>query len=284
LQTKTGLTIELADGLSGDIVITTKPTGSYNREVLALLAGLYFGYATEKADGTIYITTYGVVRGSVTAYPARMRKDPSFYDSVSVRGVQVMVDEYSDFMSGDIANASVTNVMMTQEIFDEYNHNYVGLYYTPYSMEMTLGDFRIEAWDTINITDRETVYEYLGLHCMAITHTFDGGLMTTISCPTLDEEENYYRATTQKVAEQAYTTIVINGGGGGGGGGGQAISQTHGTVTEQTDTLSYTGVLFALYLNGFRLLPTEFSAVGGTVRFPFSLDVGTTWTIETTKS
>lgn len=215
LETVAGCPIILEEGLEDLTIPAVDLSEYYYREIIGLIAGLFFGYATENARGEIEIRTFNKTDGTVEAFPSRMFEDPDFYEPVTVEGIQVLSSDDTEFTYGSLQNCSLTNPLMTQEIFDKYHNNYVGFTYEPYDgLGMTLGDFTIEASDLINITDREGKTH--NLHCMSITHEFDGGLKTSLSCPTLDNGEDYSRGTTSKEAGIAYDALISGNFGSGG--------------------------------------------------------------------
>lgn len=226
LEDIAGCSITLEDGMEDLTLPDNDLSDYYCREVLGLVAGLYFGYATETVDGNIVIKTYDAyTEDIITAYPSRMASDPEIYEEARVQGIQVIGSGDAEILVGDLQNCSLTNPLVTPETLTDYALNYIGFTYEPYEMEMTLGDFTIEPWDLIQITDREGVAHTL--RPMSIKHTFDGGLKTVISAPTLDSGEDLSREETTMQSNTAYNALVsgnfgINSGGVEPGGGGSS--------------------------------------------------------------
>lgn len=216
IETVAGASVSLSEGLEDLAIPEDADLSKYlYREVVGLVAGLYFGYATEDVDGNIIICTYNKSGGVIDASLDRMLDYPTFQDEATVVGVDVVAKDNTQFTAGDLQNCSITNPLMTQEAFDKYANNYVGYTYTPYDMELSLGDFTLEPWDCVKITDDKGVEHTVP--CMSICHSFDGGLKTTISAPTLEDSENY-RGETSKNAGTAYDAFVSGNFGGSGGG------------------------------------------------------------------
>lgn len=234
LEEVAGCTITLGEGLDDETIPDVDLSNYLYREVLGIVAGLYMGYATDsKTDGSIVINSFRNTSGELTAYLDRMSVEPEFYDETKVSGLHVVGANDTEFVIGDLQNVSLTNPLMTNEIFTKYCSNFHFYSYQPFEMEMTLGDFTVEPWDVINIVDRDGV-EHKGLPCMNIKHVFDGGLKTIISAPTLDSGEDYSRPETEQKATSSYNALVSGnfgtnsggvepGGGGSSGGGNFAV-------------------------------------------------------------
>ena len=75
-----GCTITLADGLEDLEIPETDLTEWYYREVLGMVAGLYFGYATEDDYGNIIIDYFKTTGEVITASLDRMSVEPDFYE------------------------------------------------------------------------------------------------------------------------------------------------------------------------------------------------------------
>ena len=218
-----GCSIALDDGLE-DIAINEADLSEYlYREVLGMAAGCYFCYATEAADGSIVIKKFSTVDGTVQASLSRMANEPDFYEEATVEGIQVIASDNKELIVGSLQNCSLSNPLMTEEAFNKYKDNYVGFSYEACDMELTLGDFTLEPWDVVQITDRKGRTH--NVRCMSLTLTFDGGLKTTISCPTLESGEDFSRGETSMQANTAYNALISgNFGSGGSGEGGAGIS------------------------------------------------------------
>lgn len=207
LSSVAGCSIILEDGFEDMEIPAVDLSDYYYREVLAMVCGIFNGYATENIEGNIVIKSYKTTGDTITAYPSRMASDPNFYDETEVIGIQVIGASDTEFIVGDLQNCSLTNPLMTSSAFTDYVMNYVGYKYQPFEMELTLGDFTLEPWDVISITDREGIV-HNNLPCMSIKHTYDGGLRTVVSAPTLETGEDRAREETTMQSNTAYNAYV----------------------------------------------------------------------------
>jgi hypothetical protein len=188
----------------------------YLRELLRFVSGLGFGYTTETAEGDIVIRTYKYEGGTITSSPSRIRQHPDFFDIARPVGIEISGLNDSQYLCGDLQNVSLTNPLMTAECFNTYINNFIDFRYQPFNIGLTLGDFSLEPGDLISFTDMEGVNHILP--CMSITHSYSGGLKTTVSAPTLDSGEDYSRGSTSQEAGIAYNAYVSGNIGSGGGG------------------------------------------------------------------
>lgn len=228
LEEIAGCSIILENGMEDLTLPATDLSDYYCREVLGLIAGLYLGYATEDVDGNIVIKTYNEYSdNTLTAYPSRMARDPEIYEEATVQGIQVIGSDDTEILVGDLQNCSITNPLVTPTTLTDYALNYISFKYEPFEIEMTLGDFTIEPWDIINVTDRTGVSH--SLIPMSIKHTFDGGIKTVVSAPILETGEDRAREEITMQANTSYNKVVsgniqANTGNTGGGGSAPAVA------------------------------------------------------------
>lgn len=206
IEAETGANIILEDGMDASMVPNQAADlkGYLMREVLEDIAGLFFGYMTEDVDGNILIKTF---RNNAEEYAEikteRMATLPDVHDTVTVHGIQVKTttaDGQADYVypSGvATVNCSLSNALMTEEIFNRYAGNFVGLTYTPYSVDVGLGDFSLEPFDCVLIDGKQTIIT-------EIIHNIDGGISTTLGASTLNDGEEYSRTEKQMQSEMAY--------------------------------------------------------------------------------
>ena len=192
ISSATGIKIDTGS-LDTSIVIETKPSGYMYREMLAFIAGLYFGYATEAADGSIVIRQYQKT-ATASTNGDKTTELPAFQDlDAVVTGVKVVVGTETDsegnsqdkFYSKGTVNVAVSNPFMTQAIFNKYVDSFIGFQYRPATVTVSLGDFRLEASDVLEVTDVKGTK--VNVPCMAVTHTFDGGIQTAITAPAIKD-------------------------------------------------------------------------------------------------
>ena len=197
IETATGLTIGLKD-LTATGTIETAPYGTV-LDVLGIIGGLLGGFVTEDNAGGVVISAYGS-GDTVPILPYRSLKTPTFAeDDYEVTGIKVIkteeheeiqtvtvggedVEEYVTVPEVAFTNGTAAivqkNEFMTQTLFDAMVLNFVGYTFRPGRVGVSLGDPRLEPWDTIEVEDLDgDTYE---VPCFEVIHTFDGGLMTDV--------------------------------------------------------------------------------------------------------
>lgn len=217
ISSRTGVKIDTGN-LDTSIVIETKPSGYMYREMIAFIAGLYFGYATEAADGSVMIRQYSKA-ATLSTNGDRTTSLPTFQDlDAVVTGVKVVVGSDTDsegssqdkYFSKGTVNVAVSNPFMTQAIFDKYVDSLIGYQYRPATATVTMGDFRLEATDTLKITDVNGA-EYI-VPCMSVVHTFDGGIQTTITAPAIKntgEDAQSFRGSLGQAVSVMQAQLLI---------------------------------------------------------------------------
>ncbi len=200
ISQNTGISID-ASAFDTTGVIEKEINGYMYREVLAIIAGIFFAYVTEDTAGNIVFANYK--NANVIATDGdRTSILPTFADTdteitgVRVVGGEIIVkdpetgdDVYQDqtFISGN-ANVAIQNEFMTQALFDANNGNVTGYTYRPATVSISLGDFRIEPFDSLKVTDSLGVVRTVP--CMSIIHRFDGGITTDIVAPELQDTDD----------------------------------------------------------------------------------------------
>lgn len=168
------------------------------RDALSAAAFAIGGYATETTDGRVRICKYSTtVTGEFSAADT-MAEVPAFHDiNTEITGVQVTVSESVMYSEGSTVNLETDNAYITEEAFNEFADNLIGLQYRGGEAVLALGDPRLEPWDTVRITD--TVGDTYVLPCMSLVFTYDGGLQTTIAAPSI--EQNMLSTLEKALAE-----------------------------------------------------------------------------------
>ena len=196
----TGVSI-ITNGFDTSGIIENEITGYMYREVLAIIAGIFFAYATEDNAGNIVFSNFkngNIVRtdGDRTSVLPKFADIDTNITGVRVSGGEITVidpetgDEvYQDqtFISGN-ANVAIQNEFMTQALFDANAGNVIGFTFRPATVSISLGDFRIEPFDSLLVTDSLGVERMVP--CMSIIHRFDGGITTDIVAPELQDTED----------------------------------------------------------------------------------------------
>lgn len=166
-------------------------TGLTCISLLKIITDVVGGFATEDNSGGIVISKFA------TNNPIKYDSDdtttiPEFNDyDYELSGVEVIVvedttDEEGNVQKGVSYSAGTPRLTMampymTEELFSAFAENIVGYKYRPGTVHLSLGDPRLEPWDCIEFTDvKGNVFI---VPCLNITHTFDGGISTTITAP-----------------------------------------------------------------------------------------------------
>lgn len=219
ISEKTGVEIDAGE-LDASIKIETQPSGYLYREMLSFIAGLYFGYATESADGTVTIRQYQT-EATATTDGDRTTELPTFQDlDAIVTGVKVVIGSLTDsegnsqdsFFTKGTVNVAVSNPFMTQAIFDKYVDSIIGFQYRPATATVSLGDFRLEASDVLGVTDIKGTM--VTVPCMSVVHTFDGGIRTVITAPAIKstgEDTQAYRGPLSQAMSVMQAQLLIVG-------------------------------------------------------------------------
>lgn len=218
ISKETGVEIDAGD-LDTSIKIETQPSGYLYREMLAFIAGLYFGYATEAADGTVIIRQYQT-ESTATTDGDRTTELPTFQDlDVVVTGAKVVVGTLTDsdgnnqdrFFAKGTVNVAVSNPFMTQTIFNKYVDSFIGFQYRPATVAVSLGDFRLEASDILKVTDIKGTQ--VTVPCMSVVHTFDGGIRTVITAPAIkdtgDSTQSFRGPLSQAVSVMQAQLLIV---------------------------------------------------------------------------
>lgn len=193
----TGITIRF-DGTPSSAEITQSLLGLSCKRALDIITFLYGGYATENTAGEIEIRTFEVSASPVSADGSRMLKAPERAENAfEMSGVRVDVSDETEDETGETVPAvsyqtgtvrqTYTNEYMTEQIFEAFASNVVGYSFVPATVDLSLGDPRIEPWDGLTVTDNDGD-EYF-VPCHGIVHTFDGGLSTQIVAAAESETE-----------------------------------------------------------------------------------------------
>ncbi|MBR5316254.1 MAG: tyrosine-protein phosphatase, partial [Firmicutes bacterium] len=259
VSTQTGLTI-IVNGLNTTGTIEKPIVGEVNREVLMRIAGLLGGFVTEDGEGRIVISKYALNK-AVTVDTDFCYTYPETNDEkYTVTGVSVVVrengtDEDGNTVEGEIyasedANVSVSNPYMTESLFKTCEANIVGFSYMPAKVEF-LGDISLDPWDSIVLTDidQQTGVDALGIDipCMNIVHTWDGGLVTTITAPGSTETEtgSSFGGPLSSIVAKTYQKVLAA----------EKIIVTKLTADEiLTDDITAATGNFTKYLTGVKIL------------------------------
>lgn len=218
IKSQTGLNIVL-NGLTASGTIETPIVGALHREALMLIAGLLGGFVTENGNGEIVLSKYSLNKAVTVDTDFCYTYPETSDEKYTVTGVSVMVRENGTDEDGNTVegekyasdgdiNVSIHNPYMTASLFGTCESNIVGFSYMPAKVEF-LGDISLEPWDSIVLTD-EDPNNGIDIPCMNIVHTWDGGLVTTVTAPgqTATETGSSFGGPLSALAEKTYQKLL----------------------------------------------------------------------------
>lgn len=179
ITTQTGVSVVFDSGIDTSLVIDTPITGNC-RDALTRLAECVMGYATETNAGNVRIARFATTP-TATYDAADMITLPAITDiNFEITGVQAITNT-GVFETGT-PNVSIESNYISEALFNEFAPGLAGIEYRPGTVSLALGDPRIEPSDVLSVTVDSDVYV---VPCFSITHTFDGGLQTSIVTPSV---------------------------------------------------------------------------------------------------
>lgn len=175
--------------------IDKKPEGYTHREMLATIAGIFFGFVTEDNQGNIVFGKFSTENNLIETDGDRTTTLPTFTDlNTEITGIKVVAiknneqeENVEKIFAKGVVKIAVANDFMTQELFDANVDNILHFTYRPGNVTISMGDFRIEPFDCMKVVDVGGNPHYVP--CMSIVHTFDGGITTEIVAPGIENEE-----------------------------------------------------------------------------------------------
>lgn len=218
ITSATGVVI-IANGVNLAGTITKDLNGLTCREILEAMTSVLGGFATEDGDGRIVISKYSTA--SALEYNGDYTtSSPSFSEyNYTLSGIKVIAaDGYTDEDGNAVAENSFTegvpsltlsNTYMTEELFGAFVQNTVGYSYNPGEITLALGDPRIEPWDCVSFTDADGTNHIVP--CFELTHTYDGGLVTSICAKGESESESslIIKGPVQKQVERLNADLFM---------------------------------------------------------------------------
>lgn len=209
ITTASGVNITLPTN-TGSFALTKSVDGLPARSALELIASVLGCYATETNTGSIVVKRFEIPNSKVAVTGDRCLAEPTMEDDFNMTGVKVIVPEEADdegettpaaeylYPTGGVARQTYENKYMTQTIFEsQYGfRNIVGYTFTPATVDMTLGDPRIEPWDCLSVTDENS--NTFNVPCHSIESTFDGGFSSNIKSTGESESEPAAEGTLTK--------------------------------------------------------------------------------------
>ena len=201
---KMGITLATA-GLKA-IAIPAKPEGYTCREVLGYIAGMNGKFAVINRTGQLELRWYEAA-GTVD-FDRADEPEVAEYD-FTVGKITCAVDKETTLTAGSgPTGIQCSNPLMTQTVLDTAYKGLDGFSYRPGTVSLRLGDPRIDPWDMLQVTRDGEAYL---LPCMALTHDFDGGIITEVTAAgesQTEAEYNYQGPTAQRL-DRVYTELLM---------------------------------------------------------------------------
>jgi hypothetical protein len=199
--------------------IETSMDGLLHREAVMYIAGLLGGFATESNTGGVVISPIGC--STVAEVDAeRTTEMYAFGDyNYTVNGIKVLVSSGGETEDGETVdevsyvygtpNLTLSNPYMTKALFDLMAPQITGYTYRPGTIPVSMGDIRLEAGDVVTV--RDTAGESYTVPCLNLVHTYDGGLMTTITAPgaSTTEQEAAFTGSLAATVKQTATELLV---------------------------------------------------------------------------
>lgn len=188
ISTATGCTVSFESGINPAYQIFGSIASMSCYAGLQLLAHLCGGYVTDTNDGGIIIRRFSNT-ATLSVSTEVMKELPDVEEApFNISGVKVTVIEAEPDADPPVAEVSYTygnpvilydsNPNMSADIFNNIYKSIVGYSYKTGTIDLSLGDPRIEGNDVLSVTDvNGNVYT---VPCHVVIHTFDGGLSTTV--------------------------------------------------------------------------------------------------------
>lgn len=132
--------------------------------------------------------THTVESGLMTSLPDIEEKD------FEITGISCIVTEGSDdipatgFTRGEPVNLVFNSSYMTQDIFDNLADNLIGYKYRPGSINLSMGDPRIEGSDVLEVINPDNTSVIMPCH--QVRHIYDGGFRTEVVSSSATDIEN----------------------------------------------------------------------------------------------
>ena len=202
----TGIPISFKDGIDSSGVITESREGLTNRDALEAIASVTGGFAAENADGGIEIHKYQISSSLLNVTPDRVIEQPKLADNDYVMSGIAVTGKGGTFSSGADIKQKYSNDFMTALLFTQFAANIVGYTYRPGDVPMSLGDPRLEPWDTLHVTDLDgNTYD---VPCHRITLHYDGGITTDITAVGESDSDQTVKTPLMKRIETIEETAA----------------------------------------------------------------------------
>ena len=178
ISSATGVNVTFDNAINTSYEITVSLEGMTSYQVLQIIASVVGGYVKDEADGSISIKVYD--NTSTLSVDAGMMVNLPDAEEVdfTITGIKCTV--------GDIVytygtpNVEMSNEYMTADLFNNVCvPNLVGYSYRSATINLTLGDPRLEGDDVLTVTDIDgSTYV---VPCHQVTHKYTSGLSSDVS-------------------------------------------------------------------------------------------------------
>lgn len=205
----TKLSITLATTDLEPITLNTKPEGYTYREMIGYIASLYGRFAVFNREGNLEIRWYdtqNVYEVDLTRAAEPETSELNF--TISKLTCATGEDEDNLTSGSGFGEVTFSNPFMTQSILDNILLARQGFAYRAGSIQLLLGDPRLDTWDTLSVTWNGESYL---LPCMELVANYDGGIWTEVSSFAKSEaEESYdYKGPATQAIERISTELLL---------------------------------------------------------------------------
>lgn len=218
-----GCAIQFASGIDTTLTIDRKLAGMTIYQVLQIMATVIGGYVSDTPEGNVKFYRYSDTP-TATADSGMMTTLPEIEEGdFNVTGIKCVVSEggmgedgtvikSTGFVKGAPVNLVVNSEYETAALFDSMSY-IIGYGYRPGSINLSLGDPRLEGSDVVEVTDADGS-TYI-MPCHQITHIYDGGFSTQIEAVPATNIANDIGTLTpfqrlQKETKSNFTAIKEN--------------------------------------------------------------------------
>ncbi len=181
------LTVSVDAGIDGSTVLTYPMSGLTIYQALQAVAGVVGGYVVDTYDGNIAIRLYHETP-TLTVYARLMKLLPVVEESdYDITGVACVTPAGVIASTGTI-NLATECTWVDATNFAQHANNLIGYTYRPATIDLTLGDPRIEGDDVLTVTDADGS-TYI-VPCHEVVHSYTGGFSTYIRSAVASQIEN----------------------------------------------------------------------------------------------
>ena len=191
-------------GLDG-FALKGKPDGFTERQIIGFISALYGGFANIDRLGVLRIQRYAPVDATISPenyyedglQKATYRFSPGWMKSYNEAADLTMFVGDMDAQQG----INLESIWMTQAILNRLWEEFQGFTYHPVPELSFLGNPLIDPGDILQL--RDSSGEIVSVPVMAITHEYDGGILTSISAYGQAKTSDYQGPTRRAVTRSA---------------------------------------------------------------------------------